>query len=89
MVDALQDRFDAALLVSADSDLLAPIKALRELYPAKRVIPVFPPARFSAALRSECDGCLHISRAILVQSLLPDAIIKADGYALHRPATWR
>ena len=31
LVDAFQDCFDVALLVSADSDLIAPIRALRSL----------------------------------------------------------
>lgn len=35
MADAFQDRFDLALLISADSDLVGPIDTVRNLFPAK------------------------------------------------------
>ena len=48
LVDAFEDRFDTALLVSADSDLVPAIRALKTVLPGKRVIVFFPPGRFSA-----------------------------------------
>jgi len=36
--DAFQDAFDVAILISADSDLIAPIAAVKKLFPQKRVI---------------------------------------------------
>lgn len=41
--DAFQDRFDTAILVGGDSDLVPPVTEIRKLFPAKRVICVFPP----------------------------------------------
>lgn len=35
MSDAFQEHLDVALLVSADSDLVGPVKAIRELFPQK------------------------------------------------------
>src|SRR5262249_6118804 len=49
--DAVQDRHDTAVLVSADSDLCPAIRALKRLRPEKRVIAAFPPRRHSADLR--------------------------------------
>ena len=43
MTDASQNRFDVALLISADSDLVGPIEAVQRLFPAKRVMAIFPP----------------------------------------------
>ena len=37
-VDAFQDRWDTALLVSGDSDLTAPIMNIRQSFPARRVV---------------------------------------------------
>jgi uncharacterized LabA/DUF88 family protein len=48
MSDAFQDHFDIALLISADSDLSAPVMAIKYLFPEKRVIVAFPPERHSA-----------------------------------------
>jgi hypothetical protein len=87
--DAFTDRFDVALLISADSDLVGPIQRVRHLFPDKRVIVVFPPARHSNALKNIAHACLHLDRATLVKSVFPDQVVKPDGFVLHRPAEWR
>ena len=43
MTDAFDDAFDAALVISGDSDLTTPIRRVRERFPAKRAIVAFPP----------------------------------------------
>ena len=48
--DAFQDKFDSAILISADSDLSAPIRSIRNIFPAKSVIVAFPPDRYSFEL---------------------------------------
>lgn len=87
--DAFADRFDAALLVSADSDLVGPVQKVRQLFRQKRVVVVFPPARHSNALKNVANATLHLDRATLAQSVFPDQVTKPDGYVLHRPAEWR
>jgi uncharacterized LabA/DUF88 family protein len=87
--DAVTDRFDTALLCSADSDLVAPVQQVRQLFPDKRVIVVFPPARHSNALNQVASACLHLDRATLAKSVFPDQVVKPDGFVLHRPADWR
>ena len=88
ITDAFADRFDVALLVSADSDLVGPINAIRTLFPKKRVIAAFPPARNSEALKKAASGYVHIGRNVLYQSLFPDSLVKPDGIVLHRPGEW-
>jgi len=87
--DAFTDRFDVALLISADSDLVGPIQRVRLLFPDKRVVVVFPPARHSNALKNIAHACLHLDRTTLVKSVFPDQVVKPDGFVLHRPAEWR
>jgi uncharacterized LabA/DUF88 family protein len=87
--DAFTDRFDAALLISADSDLVGPIQKVRHLFPEKRMIVVFPPARHSNALKNIAHACLHLDRATLIKSVFPDQVAKPDGFVLHRPSKWR
>ena len=50
ITDAFNDRFDTALLVSADSDLVSPIRRTKELFRGKRIVVLFPPGRSSKAL---------------------------------------
>jgi len=89
MSDAFQDRFDIALLVSADSDLVGPVKAVQRLFSHKRVVVAFPPGRSSKALKQAADAQIYVSRSVLAKSVLPDQVIKPDGYVLRRPVEWR
>lgn len=89
MKDAYDDAFDTALLLSAASDLTAPAKAIREQYPAKRAIIVFPPERRSAKLESIANGKYLLSEQALRKSQFPEAVTKPNGYALYRPPDWK
>lgn len=86
--DAFQDRFDVAFLISADSDLVGPIRTLQELFPQKKVISIFPPERWSSALKRVSRGVLRIGSSDLSKSIFPDQINK-DGVILRRPVSWR
>jgi uncharacterized LabA/DUF88 family protein len=86
--DAVQDRFDTALLISADSDLCPAIRSMKRLQPEKRVIVAFPPRRHSADLKRAVDGFLTIGDDKIRQSQLPAKIVLAAGITLRRPAHW-
>lgn len=88
LADAQADRFDTAILISADSDLSAPIEKIRQLFPAKRVIAAFPPGRRSGQLERLVHGSFTIGEAHLRKSQLPDPVVKPGGFQLHRPARW-
>lgn len=87
--DAYQGKFDVALLISADSDLIPPVKTVRELFPDKRVVVASPPGRYSSALAHAADASFVIGQAKLARSLLPEKIEKPDGYTLRRPLLWK
>ncbi len=89
LTDAFDDRFDMALLVTADSDLTRPIEVVRRRFPAKRVVLAFPPDRFSERLKQVGSAFFTIGRDALAASQLPDQVAKPDGFVLHRPAEWR
>ena len=50
--DCIQDKTDKLILVSADSDLIPPLEAIRELFPKKRLKVYFPPAHFSRDIKN-------------------------------------
>ena len=89
MSDAYQGHFDTALLVSADSDLTAPIVTIKNLFPEKRVVVAFPPMRHSVQLQRLAHGYLQIGRANLAKSIFPDKIQKTDGFTLQKPSEWK
>lgn len=88
LTDAYEDAYDDAILVSADADLVPPIRAVRRLFPNRRVVAAFPPGYASKALRRTANAYFTIGEANLRTSLLPDNVTKADGFVLTRPATW-
>lgn len=89
LIDAYQDSFDTAILIGGDSDLVPPIKSIREIFPEKRVMACFPPNRSSKEIVGIANGQLHIREADLKNNQLPLKIIKPDGYELNCPKSWK
>jgi uncharacterized LabA/DUF88 family protein len=89
MADAFQNKFDTALLVSGDGDLVPPVRKVRQLFSDKRIVAVFPPNRVSKALKKTANAHTNIGRATLTKSVFPDKVTKPDGFILQRPATWK
>jgi uncharacterized LabA/DUF88 family protein len=87
--DAFTNSFDVALLVSADSDLVGPVKKVRSLFPDKRIVICFPPDRFSVDLKNAAGIYMQIGRTIFSKNQFPDKIKKADGFTLIRPERWK
>ncbi len=88
IVDAYQDRYDMAMLISGDSDLVPPIKAVHSLFKQKRVFVSFPPKRHNQTVAVAAKGSQTIGRKSLADSQLPATITKSDGYVLARPVEW-
>jgi uncharacterized LabA/DUF88 family protein len=89
MSDAFRDGFDTALLISADSDLVGPIKSVLRLFSKKRVVVAFPPDRYSNQLKRVATAYTHIGRNVLSKSVFPNRVAKPDGFVLQRPASWQ
>ena len=81
--DAYRDRFDRALLISADSDLAPPIRMVLDRFPKKQIRVLTPIGRnHSWALVNAAGGlksAKKLSRAHLDMSLLPKRITNANG----------
>lgn len=89
LVDGFRDRLDLAMLVSADSDLHAPISILKEELPDKRVWVLFPPHRGSNHLAKLAHETRRIRGAVLRECQLPDTVVGRDGTPRVRPRDWR
>ena len=89
MIDAFTNKFDTAFLISGDSDLVPPIKAIRELFPEKEIWVVLPPSRESNALKKVATGSFVLGRKKLESSQLPEEIQSAYGVMLRRPSSWK
>ena len=89
LADAYDDRFDTALLISADSDLTTPVSAARAKFPGKNIIVALPPNRRSHQLTQAASGSFIINETAYRRSQLPAQVQRADGFVLQRPAHWR
>lgn len=88
LIDAYEDHFDTAIIVSGDSDLATPVTRIRECFHNKRLIVAFPPARRSAELKKAAHGHFVIGADKLRQNLLPNEITTSTGYVIKRPDRW-
>lgn len=87
--DAVNGAFRTAIVVSADSDLVPAVKAVKRLRPDSTVVCVFPPGRRSDELRRVADATFTLGEAVIRQSLLPDTVRRTDGRIFTRPRSRR
>jgi uncharacterized LabA/DUF88 family protein len=88
MIDAFQDRYDMAMLISGDSDLVPPIRTIHELFNNKRVFVAFPPKRHNSSVALVAKGSMIIGRKKLVDSLFESEVVKKNGFILRKPKEW-
>jgi uncharacterized LabA/DUF88 family protein len=86
---AYSDEYDMAMLISGDSDLTPPIKAVHSLFNNKRVFIAFPPKRHNSSMAIVARGSLIIGRKKLVGAQFDDEVISKTGYVLKIPKEWK
>ena len=86
--DAVEDKYDRAVIVSADSDLTPAILAVRKLFPNKQGGVMFPIDSNCFDLRQESDFKFKMSQKLLQASQFPDEIIIGKS-VIKRPTAWR
>jgi uncharacterized LabA/DUF88 family protein len=86
--DAYGQRFDLALLISGDSDLVPAVNEVEGVCPGRRVLVIHPPKRRSDELCNAASHSFALGRKHLASSLLPEMVPGDDGYALYQPAEW-
>jgi len=88
IIDAYKDKYDTAMLISGDSDLVPPIKAIHENFNKKRVFVLFPPKRHNNSVALVAKGFMTIGRKKLIDSQFSRDVIKKDGFKLMKPTDW-
>lgn len=88
MVDAYKDKYDMAMPISGDSDLVPPVKEIHNNFNNKRVFVAFPPKRYNSSIALEAKGSMIIGKKKLKDSQFEESIPKKDGYIIHKPKEW-
>jgi uncharacterized LabA/DUF88 family protein len=87
--DAFEEKYDIAFLLTADSDQVGTIKAIKKFTPEKKVFVIFPPGRYSSELVNAADGkYLQMSHKRLAKCQLPDDVIIEENLVVSRPQEW-
>ncbi len=86
---AVQDRYDKAIIISGDTDLLPAIKAVQSTFPGKQIGVVIPIGRASEDLKKQADFHYKMKEKHLQSSRYNDTITLKDGTTLSCPPTWR
>ncbi len=89
--DAALDRFDAAIVLSNDSDLKMAIQITRDDF-GKDVFVVSPHFRQNRVARElvqVATKAFRINPALLAACLLPETMLDAKGRTITRPREWR
>jgi len=90
--DAIDDVFDRAIIISADSDHVPAVRRVRARFPGKQVFVATPPERHGHAreLLKACNSGTQITSGRIAKCLFPESIVAADGTTLAtRPPSYR
>lgn len=87
VVDAARGAFDAAIIISGDSDVAPAVRAARANQQNLFIAAAFPPGRFSQELKHLMPASFHINLNKVNQALLPDTF-EAGGKTFTRPEKW-
>jgi len=82
--DAMDNVFDRAIIVSADSDHVPAVRRVRARFPAKQIFVASPPERHGHArgLIQACNSATMITQGRIAKHLFPAEIIGLDGTVL-------
>lgn len=85
---AFANAYDKAILISADSDLIPAIEAVKSIRPSIKITVVVPLGRKAKALSSVSDYFKHLKVSHLKRSLLPSIVTLSNGRQVKCPAGW-
>jgi hypothetical protein len=86
--DGWHGRYDVALVLSQDTDLIEPLRiASKELHKIVGLV-WLDGRRPDPYLVAASSFVRHLSRADLAAAQFPNPIVRPDGTALFKPATW-
>ncbi len=86
---AIQDRYDKAIIISGDTDLLPALKAVQSTFPGKQIGVVIPIGKASDDLKKQADFHYKMKESHLHSSRFPDTLTLRDGTTLACPPSWR
>ena len=79
---------DTAVLVTGDTDLIPPIRAVNRILPRSRIGVAFPVFRHNVELERAAHYSFKISQKHVQHAQFPADFVLTDGTILSKPRTW-
>jgi uncharacterized LabA/DUF88 family protein len=86
LIDAFDNVYDCAVLISGDSDLTLPVQMVRNRFD-KKVGVLNPQKRPCKSLKTNANFYKHIRESALRRSQFPEELCDEHGI-FHKPSTW-
>jgi len=86
--DAVDDVYDKAVIISADSDMIPAIEAVHSFYPTKEVGIMLPIGNRCDEIKLAADFRLKMKGSHLAASQFPDEIV-IGSEIIKKPDSWR
>ena len=88
-MDAFENDYEAAVVVSNDSDLAEPISLVRKKLKKRTLVlmPCGPGRRESVELKKVATKAVKVDPAIIAASQFPPQLSDSHG-TIHKPTTW-
>lgn len=89
VADGFQDLFDVCYLISADTDLIPPLRLIRATLPTKTIVAVSPPGRpHGQEIRALAHRSMKLNADQLGRCRLPQSLPGTKGKLIPRPADY-
>jgi len=86
---SIENKYDKAIIISGDSDLLPSIDAVRKTFPSKQIGVIIPIGRRAEALKQACDFYMKMKEKHLFSSTFDQKIKINQNEYLECPPSWR
>lgn len=86
---AILDKYDRAVIISGDTDMIPAVKAVRATFPSKQIGVILPIGRSSEDLLKHADFHHKMREHHLASSRFPDQVQLADNSLIECPVSWR
>jgi len=83
----MNDSYDTAIIVSADSDLIPAIKTVKKIYPNKKIGILIPINRTADELKNIVDFYMKIKEKHLKSCQFPN-VININNIKIQKPDSW-
>jgi uncharacterized LabA/DUF88 family protein len=84
-----EDKYDKAIIISGDSDLIPSINAVRNTFPDKKIGVVIPIGRRAESLKLSCDFHMKMKEKHLKSCLFDQEIQLGNNEKLICPPDWK